>query len=105
MSATINRTILSKETGIAENEFEFIDQPSEIPEKNRQIKFRFAPLHHQSPHHLYFFKSRIRRYGYQVVLFVLMKVPRGHWDGLPAAGIPDARYGALGFDAMLKPYP
>ena len=39
MSATINRTILSKETGIAENEFEFIDQPSEIPEKNRQIKF------------------------------------------------------------------
>jgi len=39
MSATINRTILSKETGIAENEFEFIDQPSEIPEKNREIKF------------------------------------------------------------------
>ena len=39
MSATINRTILSKETGISENTFEFIDQPSEIPEKNREIKF------------------------------------------------------------------
>ena len=39
MSATINRTILSKETGIIEDEFEFIDQPSEIPEKNREIKF------------------------------------------------------------------
>ena len=39
MSATINRTILSKETGISEDTFEFIDQPSEIPEKNREIKF------------------------------------------------------------------
>ena len=39
MSATINRTILAKETGIAEDEFEFIDQPSEIPEKSREIKF------------------------------------------------------------------
>jgi Rad3-related DNA helicase len=39
MSATINRTIISKETGISEDTFEFIDQASEIPEENRQIKF------------------------------------------------------------------
>jgi len=39
MSATINRTIISKETGISEDTFEFIDQPSEIPEEQRQIKF------------------------------------------------------------------
>jgi len=39
MSASINRKILSKETGISEDTFEFIDQPSEIPEKNREIKF------------------------------------------------------------------
>jgi Rad3-related DNA helicase len=39
MSATINRTIISKETGIPEKVFEFIDQPSEIPEKQRQIQF------------------------------------------------------------------
>jgi len=39
MSATINRTIISKETGIFDKTFEFIDQPSEIPEEQRQIKF------------------------------------------------------------------
>jgi len=39
MSATINRTILSKETGISEEEFEFIDQHSEIPLENRKINF------------------------------------------------------------------
>ena len=39
MSATINNTIISKETGISEDTFEFIDQPSEIPKENRQIKF------------------------------------------------------------------
>ncbi len=39
MSATVNRTILSRETGIPKNEFGVINQPSEIPEKNRQIKF------------------------------------------------------------------
>ena len=39
MSATINRTIFSKETGIDDKTFEFIDQPSEIPEEQRQIKF------------------------------------------------------------------
>ena len=39
MSATINNTIISKETGISEDTFEFIDEPSEIPVKSRQIKF------------------------------------------------------------------
>ena len=39
MSATINKTIISKEAGIDEDTFEFIDQSSEIPTEDRQIKF------------------------------------------------------------------
>jgi Rad3-related DNA helicase len=39
MSATINKTIISKETEIDEDTFEPIDQDSEIPKENRQIKF------------------------------------------------------------------
>ena len=49
MSATINRTILSKETGISEDTFEFIDQPSEIPEKNREIKFLNSYSYNKNP--------------------------------------------------------
>ena len=39
MSATINDTILSKETGFSKDTFKFINQSSNIPEENRQIKF------------------------------------------------------------------
>ena len=39
MSATINDIILSKETGLSKDTFKFINQPSDIPEENRQIKF------------------------------------------------------------------
>ena len=39
MSATINDTILSAETGFDKDTFKFINQPSDIPEENRQIKF------------------------------------------------------------------
>ena len=39
MSATINDTIISAETGFPENTFKFVNQPSDIPEENRQIKF------------------------------------------------------------------
>ena len=39
MSATINDTILAKETGFSKDTFKFINQPSDIPKENRQIKF------------------------------------------------------------------
>ena len=39
MSATIDDTILAKETGFDKDTFKFINQPSNIPEENRQIKF------------------------------------------------------------------
>ena len=39
MSATINRTILSKETGIAENEFEFIDSLVKFQKKIDKLNF------------------------------------------------------------------
>ena len=57
MSATINRTILSKETGIIEDEFEFIDQPSEIPEENREIKFLNSYRYQDEVDHNQDFKS------------------------------------------------
>ena len=39
MSATIDDTILAKETGFDKDIFKFINQTSDIPEENRQIKF------------------------------------------------------------------